>query len=72
MLDFEGKWWRFPGAREQAIRDTFDMKPIEYMQRLNVLIDREEARAYAPTVVKRLRRQRGARGAARVRRARHG
>ena len=27
ILDFERQWWRQPGAKEQAIRDTFEMSP---------------------------------------------
>lgn len=56
MLDFAGTWWRFPGAKEDAIRETFDVSPTRFYQRLIVLIGRQEALAYAPVTVKRLRR----------------
>lgn len=72
MLDFEGQWFRYQGAKEQQIRDLFDLKPTAYLQRLNTLIDRPDALAYAPVTVKRLQRQREARGAVRAQRARHG
>lgn len=65
LLDFAGLWWRYAGAQEQAIRDRFDLSATNYWQRLNFLLDRPEALAYAPTTVKRLRRVRDERQAAR-------
>lgn len=65
VLDFAGRTYRYPGARETDIRDTFDCSPIRYEQILNALIDTEDALAYAPQTVKRLRRLREARAAAR-------
>lgn len=65
MLDFEATWWKFRGAKDQAIRDRFDVTAVRYYQLINALIDRPEARAARPMVVKRLRRireQRRARG----------
>lgn len=56
ILAFEGHRWRFPGQKDQAIRDTFDATPTRYYQELAALIDRPEGLAYAPTLVKRLRR----------------
>lgn len=58
ILDFEKRWFRHAGAKDKAIYDTFDMKPIRYTQRLMALIDNPAAAAYAPQVVNRLRRLR--------------
>jgi hypothetical protein len=65
ILAFERQWWRFAGAKEQAIRESFDMSATRYYQVLNALIDREAALAYDPLLVKRLRRLRTARQRAR-------
>ncbi len=65
ILCFERSWWEFAGAKEQAIREKFDMSATRYYQVLNVLIDREAALAYDPLLVKRLRRLRMARQKAR-------
>lgn len=69
MLDFERQWWRYSGAKEQAIRDLFDVTPTRFFQQLNALIDRPEALAYAPQVVKRLQRVRTKRQRARAQRS---
>ena len=61
MLAFERQWWKFAGAKEQAIRELFDMSATRYYQVLNTLIDRPEALARDPMLVKRLRRTREAR-----------
>jgi Protein of unknown function (DUF3263) len=58
MLDFEKHWWRRPGAKEQAIRETFDLSPTRYYQRLNALLDHPAAVAYDPALINRLRRLR--------------
>jgi len=65
ILAFERQWWKFAGAKEQAIRELFDMSATRYYQVLNTLIDRPEALAYDPMLVKRLRRMRSARQRAR-------
>ena len=65
ILDFERQWWKFAGAKEQAIRDLFDMSGTRYYQIVNTLIDSPEALAYDPMLVKRLRRMRAARQRAR-------
>ena len=69
ILDFEGNWWRFAGAKEAAIKDLFDLSAPRYYQLLNDLIDRDDALAASPMLVKRLRRLREARMATRVARA---
>ena len=58
ILALERLWWQYAGAKEQAIRDKFDMSSTRYYQVLNALIDREESLAFDPLLVKRLRRLR--------------
>lgn len=65
VLDFERQWWKYAGAKEQAIRELFDMSATRYYQVLNALLDRPEALAADPMLVKRLRRMRAARQRAR-------
>src|SRR6058998_3070973 len=65
ILAFERQWWKYAGAKEQAIRELFDMSATRYYQVLNALIDRPEALAHDPLLVKRLRRLRAARQRAR-------
>jgi hypothetical protein len=55
------QWWKYAGAKEQAIRDLFEMSSTRYYQILNGLIDTPEALAFDPMLVKRLRRMRSAR-----------
>ncbi len=59
--DFERHWWKSPGAKDQTIRERFDMSPTRYYQVLNNLIDTAEALAADPLLVRRLRRLRDAR-----------
>lgn len=65
ILEFERHWWKYAGAKEQAIRENFDMSSTRYYQVLNALIDRADALAYDPLLVRRLRRLRAARQRAR-------
>jgi hypothetical protein len=65
ILDFEGNWWRYAGAKESAIKELFDLSAPRYYQLLNDLIDREDALMASPMLVKRLRRLRQARMSAR-------
>ena len=65
ILDFEGNWWRYAGAKEAAIKELFELTAPRYYQLLNDLIDRNDALAAAPMLVKRLRRLREARMATR-------
>jgi Protein of unknown function (DUF3263) len=60
MLEFERQWWRQPGAKEQAIRDTFGMAPTRYYQNLNALLDLPAALSYDAALVHRLQRLRTA------------
>jgi hypothetical protein len=61
ILAFEGQWWKYAGAKEQAIRELFDMSATRYYQVLNALVDKPEALAADPLLVKRLRRLRASR-----------
>lgn len=61
ILDFERQWWKYAGAKEQAIKDLFDMSATRYYQTLNRLIDNPDALAFDPMLVKRLRRMRSQR-----------
>ena len=69
VLIFEKQYWKYTGAKEQAIRDRFEMSATRYYQVLNALLDRPEAQEFEPVLVKRLRRQRAARQRARSARA---
>ena len=61
ILGFERQWWKYAGAKEQAVREKFQMSATRYYQVLNALIDRPEALAQDPLLVKRLRRLRASR-----------
>ena len=65
ILEFERQWWKFAGAKEQAIREQFDMSATRYYQVLNSLIDQPAALSFDPMLVKRLQRMRAARQRAR-------
>ncbi|CCH77989.1 conserved hypothetical protein [Nostocoides japonicum T1-X7] len=65
ILSFERQWWKYAGAKEQAVRDLFDMSATRYYQVLNTLIDSPAALAHDPMLVKRLRRMRATRQKAR-------
>lgn len=58
VLSFERQWWKYAGAKEQAIRELFDMSATRYYQVLNALIDSPAALEHDPMLVKRLRRLR--------------
>ncbi|MEC5180932.1 hypothetical protein RCH07_002291 [Arthrobacter sp. CG_A4] len=66
MLALERQWWKYAGAKEQAIRELFDLSATHYYQILNALIDSEDALAHDPMLVKRLRRLRTSRQRART------
>ena len=65
ILTFERQWWKYAGAKEQAVRDLFGMSATRYYQVLNALIDSPAALEADPMLVKRLRRVRAARQRAR-------
>lgn len=67
ILAFEQRWWKHAGAKEQAIRDIFDLSATRYYQLLNGLLDNPAALAAEPVLVGRLRRLRAARSRTRRR-----
>lgn len=70
ILEFEGRWRRHSGAKEEAIRDELALEPARYYQLLGRLIDTTAALAHDPLLVNRLRRARDRRGAERAARER--
>jgi len=65
ILDFERGWQQHVGAKEEAIRAELGLTPTRYYQLLGRVIDSGDALAYDPMLVKRLRRMRDVREAAR-------
>ena len=65
ILDFERTWWTEDGVKEPAIRERFGLSATRYYQLLGELIATDEALAYDPLVVRRLRRTRDRRRRAR-------
>jgi hypothetical protein len=61
VLAFERQWWKYAGAKEQAIKELFDMSATRYYQVLNALIDNQSALETDPMLIKRLRRLRASR-----------
>src|SRR5665648_1228301 len=51
ILAFERQWWKYAGAKEQAIRELFAMSATRYYQVLNALIDSPAALAHDPMPV---------------------
>ncbi|KAA1431674.1 DUF3263 domain-containing protein [Mycolicibacter arupensis] len=66
ILSFERDWWKYAGAKEEAIKERFALSATRYYQVLNALVDRPEALAADPMLVKRLRRLRSSRQKARA------
>ena len=61
ILAFEKQWWKYAGAKEQAIRELFDLSATQYYQVLNSLLDSPAALTAEPMLIKRLRRMRASR-----------
>lgn len=66
ILAFERQWWKYAGAKEEAIKELFGLSATRYYQVLNALVDRPDALAADPMLVKRLRRLRASRQKARA------
>jgi len=66
ILAFEQQWWKYPGKKEQAIRELFGMSATRYYQILNRLMESQAAMAADPMLVKRLRKTRASRSRARA------
>lgn len=58
ILAFERRWWRFAGAKEEAIRRELGLSPTTYYQLLSRLLDDPLALQAEPVLVDRLRRLR--------------
>ena len=50
ILSFERQWWKYAGAKEEAIKELFSMSATRYYQVLNALVDRPEALAADPVL----------------------
>lgn len=61
LLDFEREAWKLRMPKERAIRERFGFSAARYHQLLNRAIERPDAIAYDPMLVRRLRRIRDAR-----------
>lgn len=61
ILAFECERWRHAGNKERVIRERFGLSTNRYYQRLNNLLDDQEALAEQPALVNRLRRLRDTR-----------
>lgn len=66
VLAFERQWWKYPGKKEQAIRELFGMSATRYYQILNRLVESRAAMAADPMLIKRLRRSRANRNRTRT------
>ena len=69
IIAFERQWWKHAGAKEQAIRDLFEVSSTRYYQMVNALLDNPAALAYDPVLIRRLRRLRATRTRSRTRTA---
>lgn len=56
ILELERIWWKLPGAKDEAIRERFDLSPVRYYQQLSAIIETPEALAVDAQTVNRLRR----------------
>jgi hypothetical protein len=66
LLDFERESWKLAMPKERAIRERFGFSPARYHQLLNRVLERPEALAYDPMLVRRLLRVRDVRRRRRV------
>ena len=58
VLDFESRWWLYPGPKDRAIRDYLGISATRYYQVLRRLMDDPAAEEHAPLTIRRLRRVR--------------
>jgi hypothetical protein len=66
ILEFERSWWTETAPKEAGIKTRFGLSPSRYRQVLARLVDSDEALAFDPLVIRRLRRLRDTRRRARV------
>lgn len=64
-LHIAGQRWKYQGAKEAHIRDTLGWTGVRHAQVVAALIERADVEAEEPTLVRRLRRLRDGRAAAR-------
>ncbi|MFT9661117.1 DUF3263 domain-containing protein [Mycobacteroides abscessus subsp. abscessus] len=55
-LELERIWWKLPGAKDEAIRERFNLSPVRYYQKLTAIIETPAALAIDAQTVNRLRR----------------
>lgn len=65
ILDFERSWWNETGPKEALIQERFELSASRYYEILGELLESDEAYAYDPLGVRRLRRLRDRRRRAR-------
>jgi hypothetical protein len=58
VLEFECSWWTEPGLKTERIRRELGISSSRYYKRLAELIDTDEALAFDPMLVRRLRKRR--------------
>lgn len=58
VLVFEQSWVMRPEAKDEAIRQTFDVTPAKYFRMLSALLDSRAALEFDPMLIKRLQRER--------------
>lgn len=58
ILELEKRRWKYPGTKEQAIRQELHLSPIAYYQKLNKLIEDARAVRREPALTRRLREHR--------------
>lgn len=68
IIEFEQSWWSEDASKESIIRERFELSTTRYYELLGELIDSDEAYAYDPLVIRRLRRLRDRRRKARFER----
>lgn len=66
LLDFEREAWKLRIPKERAIRERFGFSAARYHQLLHRTVDRPQALAYDPMLVRRIRRVREVRRRRRV------
>ena len=58
VLDFESRWWLYPGPKDRAIRAHLGISATRYYQVLRRLMDDPAAEEHAPLTIRRLRKVR--------------
>lgn len=66
LLALERDWWRDGASRAEAARRRLGLSAGEHARLAGALVDRPEAEAHDPVLVRRLRRMRDARRAERA------